>query len=78
MKIELTPDAAQWVQAELDARRFATPEEAIRHAVREAKINELRATLDAALARGGGLSLEEVTERANAHLDRLNQTPRDS
>ena len=54
MKIELTPDAAQWVEAELAAGRFLTAEDAIRHAVNQVKIAELRATLDAAEAEGGG------------------------
>ena len=44
MKIELTPDAAQWVQAALAAGRFPTAEDAIRHAINQAKLVELRAS----------------------------------
>jgi Arc/MetJ-type ribon-helix-helix transcriptional regulator len=53
MKVELTPDAAQWVEAELAAGRFATAADAVRHAVNQVKLAELRATLDAAEAAGG-------------------------
>ena len=37
MKVELTPDAAIWVEAELAAGRFATAEDAVRFAINEAK-----------------------------------------
>jgi Arc/MetJ-type ribon-helix-helix transcriptional regulator len=50
VKIELTPDAAQWVQAELAAGRFPTAEDAIRRAINQAKLVELRAELAAAEA----------------------------
>ena len=60
MKIELTPDAAQWVEAEVAAGTFPTPEDAVRYAIREAKTNALRAKLDAAVAEGGENTLEEV------------------
>jgi Arc/MetJ-type ribon-helix-helix transcriptional regulator len=75
VKIELTPDAAQWVQAELAAGRFPTAEDAIRHAVNQAKLAELRAELAAAEAEGGSFSTDDVRRYARDHLDRLNQTP---
>jgi hypothetical protein len=56
VKIELTPDAAQWVEAVLAAGRFLTAEDAIRHAVNQVKIAELRAALDASEAEGGRLT----------------------
>jgi hypothetical protein len=37
LKVELTPDAAQWVQAEIAAGTFPTPEDAVRHAIVQAK-----------------------------------------
>ncbi len=42
MKVELTPDAAQWVEAELAAGRFPTAEDAVRYAVNHAKRSILR------------------------------------
>jgi hypothetical protein len=75
IKIELTPDAAQWVEAQLAAGRFLTAEDAIRHAVNQVKIAELRATLDAAEAEGGRFTTGEVRQYAHDHLDRLKRTP---
>lgn len=75
MKVELTPDAAQWVEAELAAGRFSTAEDAIRHAVNQAKLLELRAELAAAEAEGGSFTTDDVRRYARDHLDRLNQTP---
>lgn len=77
MKVELTPDAAQWVEAELAAGRFLTVEDAIRHAVRQTKLTELRATLDASIAEGGSFSAEDVRRSVREHLERLNQVPAD-
>ena len=75
MKIELTPDAAQWVEAELAAGRFLTAEDAVRHAVNQVKTMELRAALDAAAAKGGQFTTEQVRQFARDRLDRLKQTP---
>jgi Arc/MetJ-type ribon-helix-helix transcriptional regulator len=75
MKIELTPDAAQWVEAALAAGRFLTAEDAIRHAVNQVKTAELRAALDAAEAEGGEFTTEEVRQYARDRLDRLKHTP---
>ena len=57
MKVELTPDAARWVEAALAAGRFASAEEAIRYAVDRIKLSELRAELAAAEAEGGAFEL---------------------
>jgi hypothetical protein len=75
VKIELTPDAAQRVQAELAAGHFPTAEDAIRHAINQAKLAELRAELAAAEAEGGSFSTDDVRRYARDHLDRLDQTP---
>lgn len=74
MKIELTPDAAQWVQAALAAGRFPTAEDAIRHAINQAKLVELRAELAAAEAEGGSFTTDDVRRHARNHRDRLNPT----
>ena len=78
MKVELTPDAAQWVQAELAAGTFPTPEDAVRHAINQAKLLALRDKLDAAVAEGGSNTADDVREYVRQHLDRLNQTPKAS
>ncbi len=75
MKVELTPDAAQWVEAEVAAGRFPTPEDAIRFAVSYAKMAQLRGELEAAEAEGGAFSMDDVRRFARAYLDRTGQTP---
>ena len=70
MKIELTPDAAQWVEAEIAAGTFQTAEDAVRFAINQAKANFLRAKLDAALAEGGDNSADDVRSYVHRHLDR--------
>ena len=70
MKVELTPDAELWVQAEVAAGTFPTAEDAVRHAIRQAKLNSLREMLEASEAEGGGHTSEEV--RRFVH-DRLGQ-----
>jgi Arc/MetJ-type ribon-helix-helix transcriptional regulator len=78
VKVELTPDAAQWVEAELAAGRFSTPEDAVRYAINRAKRAELREMLDSAEAEGGSHTSEEVRRRVRDHLDQLSQTPKAS
>jgi len=78
VKVELTPDAAQWVEAELAAGRFATAEDAVRYAIIWAKRAELREMLESAEAEGGSHSGEDVRRYVREHLDRLNQTPKAS
>ena len=75
MKIELTPDAAHWVQAEIAAGTFLTAEDAVRYAINQAKTTALRAKLDAAIAEGGDNSADDVRDFVRQHLDRLNQSP---
>lgn len=70
MKIELTPDAAIWVEAEVAAGTFPTPEDAVRFAIREAKTNALRGKLDAAVAEGGENSADDVRRYVSERLDR--------
>jgi Arc/MetJ-type ribon-helix-helix transcriptional regulator len=78
LKVELTPDAAQWVQAELAAGRFATAEDAVRYAINRAKRAELREMLDASEAEGGSHGSDEVRSHVRHHLDQLNQTSKHS
>jgi Arc/MetJ-type ribon-helix-helix transcriptional regulator len=78
VKVELTPDAAQWVEAEVAAGTFPTPEDAVRHAIRQAKVTALRNTLDAAEVEGGSFTTDEVRRYAQDHLDKLGQTPKGS
>lgn len=74
MKVELTPDAAQWVKAALAAGRFATAEDAIRYAIDRAKLSDLRAELEAAEAEGGAFDSEEVKRFARDRLAREERT----
>jgi len=76
LKVELTPDAAEWVRAEIAAGTFPTPEDAVRHAIQQAKRAALRAALDAAETEGGYFSSDDVRRHAREHLDR--QTPKGS
>ena len=69
MKVELTPDAAQWVEASVAAGRFPTAEDAICYAVNYAKMSELRADLQAAEAEGGAFTTNDVRRFARTHLD---------
>jgi hypothetical protein len=78
LKVELTPDAAQWVQAEIAAGTFPTPEDAVRYAIAQAKLNALRNALDAAEAEGGSFTTDDVRRHAREHLDGLGQTPKGS
>jgi Arc/MetJ-type ribon-helix-helix transcriptional regulator len=60
LKVELTPDAAQWIEAELAAGTFLTAEDAVRFAISQAKTTALRAKLDAAVAEGGDNSVQDM------------------
>jgi Arc/MetJ-type ribon-helix-helix transcriptional regulator len=75
MKIELAPDIALWVKAEVASGRFLTAEDAVRYAINQVKIMELRTALDAAEAEGGEYTSDEVREYVYEHLDRTKQTP---
>jgi Arc/MetJ-type ribon-helix-helix transcriptional regulator len=78
VKVELTPDTAQWVEAELATGRFPTAEDAIRYAVNYAKMSDLRAELEAAEREGGAFSSGDVRRHARAHLDRVARNPNPS
>lgn len=69
MKVELTPDAEQWVRAEVAAGTFATPEDVVRFAIRQAKEAALRRTLDAAVAEGGAHSADDVRRFVRARVE---------
>ena len=69
MKVELTPDAEQWVAARIAAGVFPTPEDAVRFAICQAREAELRAELDAAVAGGGQHSPADVRTFADQALD---------
>ncbi len=73
MKIELTPDAAQWVEAELAAGNFATAEDVVRHAIAQMKVVALRSMLDAAVAKGGSNSVADVREHVLRRLDEVHE-----
>ena len=75
MKVELTPDAAQWVEAEIAAGTFPTPEDAVRHAVSQLRVNALRATLDAAVAEGGSHTTADVRRYIREQPDQQNPIP---
>jgi len=70
MKIGLTPDAALWVETEVAAGRFLTAEDAVRYAINQVKIMDLRAALEAAEAETGEFTSDEVREYVYEHLDR--------
>jgi Arc/MetJ-type ribon-helix-helix transcriptional regulator len=78
VNVELSPDAAEWVEARLAAGRFSTREDAVRYAINRAKRADLCEMLDSAEAEGGSHTSEEVRRHVRDHLDRLNQTPKTS
>jgi Arc/MetJ-type ribon-helix-helix transcriptional regulator len=74
LKVELTPDSVQWVEAALASGRFATAEDAVRYAINRAKRAELREMLAATEAEGGSYTTEDARRHVREHLDRLRQT----
>ena len=73
MKVELTPDIAQWVEAEVAAGAFPTPEDALRHAVIEFRVNAFRAKLDAAVEEGGSHTSADVRRLVREQLEKRNE-----
>jgi len=67
VKIELTPDSAQWVEAAVAAGRFDTAEDAVRYAINSAKQSELRDMLAATEAEGGRHSADDVRRHLREH-----------
>jgi Arc/MetJ-type ribon-helix-helix transcriptional regulator len=74
VKVELTPDAAQWVEAEVAAGTFPTAEDAVRQAIAELRANALRARLDAAVEEGGRHTTEDARRYVRERLQKRNQT----
>jgi Arc/MetJ-type ribon-helix-helix transcriptional regulator len=74
VKVELTPDAAQWVEAEVASGTFATAEDAVRHAISALRVNALRATLDAAVAEGGSHTTADARRYVRERLEKRNST----
>jgi len=60
MNITLRPDQEAWLKAEIAEGHFATPEDAISHAIDAAKRAALREMLDASIAQGGDNSADDV------------------
>jgi len=60
MNITLTPDQEAWLRAEIAEGHFATPQDAISHAINEAKRAALWDTLNASITRGGVNSADDV------------------
>jgi Arc/MetJ-type ribon-helix-helix transcriptional regulator len=74
MKIELTPDARQWVEAAVADGRFVTAEDAVRYAINRAKREELRDMLDATEAESGAFSTADARRHVREHLDRRDKS----
>ena len=68
VNVELKPETARWVQAELSSGRFRTAQDAIDHAVALAQLSEIRAEIEAADAEGGEFTSEEVLSYVDQHL----------
>ncbi len=75
MKVELTPDIAHWVEAEVAAGTFLTPDDVVRRAVIELRASALRATLDAAVAEGGSHTTADARRFVREQLDKRSQPP---
>jgi len=73
MKVELPPDAAQWVEAAVAAGRFASAGDAVRYAIDRAKRAELRDMLDASESEGGTHTSDDVRRHVQEHLDRTTE-----
>jgi hypothetical protein len=70
MNITLIADQEAWLNAEITKGRFATPEDAIAHAINEAKRVSLSETINASIKRGGANTVEDVR---GAIAGRLNE-----
>lgn len=69
MNVELPPDAAQWVDAEIASGRSSTAQDAIGHVSELAKLVRLRAEIEAAETEGGNFTTEDVLRHVRQHLD---------
>jgi Arc/MetJ-type ribon-helix-helix transcriptional regulator len=70
MNIELTSDAEAWVRRGIAEGRFASPEDAVRYAIDQAKLDELRRKLAAAEEEGGEYTFDEVRAYVREQLAR--------
>ena len=70
MNIELPSDAEAWVRRAIAEGRFASPEDAIRFAIDQAKLDELRQMLAASEEEGGEYTLDEVRAFVHEQLAR--------
>src|SRR5258707_2258538 len=68
LNVELTPDAAHWVEAEIAAGTFPTAEDPVRYAINQAKTIALRAKLDAAITEAGDNIADDVRYYVRQHL----------
>ena len=77
MNIELKPESARWVEAEISSGRFRTAQDAIDHAVALAQLSAIRAEIEAADAEGGEFTSDEVLSYVDHHLDQIFSDRRD-
>ena len=68
MKVEITGSSEAWIQYEIAAGSFKSPEDAIGFAINQAKLNYLREAIAESLALGGRNSPEEALAKIDAHL----------
>lgn len=68
MNVELKPESARWVEAEISSGRFSTAQDAIDHAVALAQLSAIRTEIEAAEAEGGEFTSEEVLRDVEQHL----------
>jgi antitoxin ParD1/3/4 len=71
MKIELAEDQRRWIELEVAAGRFSSPEDAIAFAFRQGKLHNLRAIIAESIAAGGEHSLEDVMASVEAKAEQL-------
>ena len=69
MNVELTSDATEWVEAELPSGRLSTAQDAIGHAIKLARLDRLRAEIEAAEVDGGEFSTDDVLRHPRERLD---------
>ena len=71
MKIELADDQVRWVELEVAAGRFSSPEDAVAFAFKQGKLQNLRAIIAESIAAGGEHTLEEVMASVEAKAEQL-------
>lgn len=74
MPISLSKEAQAIIDSAVGSGSYATPEEAVEAGlkllvIRDRKVAELRASIQAAIARGGSFTDEEVASSIEAELD---------